>query len=234
MALPEKILIVDDDADVRGAFRQALMHAGFHVSECEDGQAALEHERAEQPALIILDIEMPRMDGRKTLAELRRRGCTRPVLMVTHVDDVAARVDGLNSGADDYIGKPCTPAELIARVRAVLRRHGRADAMKTTLHFDQVIVDLDRKTATNAGTVLRLTRTEFALLMILREHVGKPVSRELIVERVWHGKMGNSHALDTHLWRLRRKLGDSSGKPRWICNHAGVGYTMAPEVVRGG
>lgn len=180
--------------------------------------------------LIILDVEMPELDGRKTLAELRRRGCTRPVLIVTHVDDEASRVDGLDLGADDYIGKPCSAAELVARVRAVLRRYQPKGSTLPTLRFGDVVVDLQNKMAVSGGTLIRLTRTEFALLALLREHIGTPVSRERIVARVWGGKTGNSHTLDTHLWRLRKKLGDTTDEPRWIQNHSGIGYMMASEV----
>lgn len=230
MTPPEKILVVDDDAGVRAAFRRALAHANFEVVECENGREALDREPLEQPVLILLDVDMPELDGRKTLAELRRRGCTRPVLIVTHVDDEASRVQGLELGADDYIGKPCSAAELVARVRAVLRRYRPPDSGAPTLRFGDVVVDLQNKMAMSGSTLIRLTRTEFALLALLREHIGTPVSRERIIARVWGGKMNNSHALDTHLWRLRKKLGDTADEPRWIRNQSGIGYTMAPEV----
>ena len=229
MASVEKILIVDDDPAVRSAFNAALTRAGYHVSECEDGLAALNSVQTAAPTLIILDVEMPRMDGWKTLAELRRRGCARPVLMVTHVADVDSRVRGLDTGADDYIGKPCDAPELLARVRAILRRSSPVHATAAPLRFGNVVVDLERKTAMRDTVQLRLTRTEYALLAVLHEHLGTPVSRELIIERVWGGKEGNSHTLDTHLWRLRRKLGDTGDKPHWIQNHAGIGYTMSVE-----
>lgn len=235
MASKEKILIVDDDPAVRSAFNNALTRAGYDVSECEDGLAALERVQGEAPTLIILDVEMPRLDGWKTLAELRRRGCVRPVLMVTHVADVGSRVRGLDSGADDYLAKPCDAPELLARIRAILRRS--SSSMQTAaapLRFGNVAVDLERKTAMRDMTPLRLTRTEYALLALLTEHLGTPVSRELIVERVWGGKEGNSHTLDTHLWRLRKKLGDTGDKPRWILNHAGIGYTLSAETVNEG
>lgn len=230
MTPPAKILVVDDDADVRAAFRRALAHANFEVVECENGREALEREPLEQPVLILLDVDMPELGGRETLAELRRRGCTRPVLIVTHVDDEASRVLGLELGADDYIGKPCSAAELVARVRAVLRRYRPPDSGAPTLRFGDVVVDLQNKMAMSGSTLIRLTRTEFALLALLREHIGTPVSRERIIARVWGGKMNNSHALDTHLWRLRKKLGDTAEEPRWIRNQSGIGYTMAAEV----
>jgi two-component system, OmpR family, response regulator MprA len=230
MANAEKILLVDDDPTVRRAFSRALTPMGYEVSECEDGFEALERIEAEAPALIVLDVDMPRMDGWKTLAELRRRGWTQPVLMVTHVDDVDSRVRGLDSGADDYISKPCSAPELLARVRALLRRAAPVRTLATTLRFGNVLVDLERKTATCGTAEFRLTRSEYALLTCLLENIGAPVSREVIFERVWGGKAGNSHTLDTHLWRLRKKLGDTSDNPHWICNHAGVGYSLAVEV----
>jgi len=230
MSQTEKILIVDDDPDVRSAFRRALVRAGFRVSECENGRQALEREPVEQPAMIILDVDMPELDGRKTLAELRRRGCTRPVLIVTHVDDEASRVEGLDSGADDYVGKPCGEAELVARVRAMLRRSRPPAQEVAILRFGDVVVDLQHKRAAAGGAPIRLTRTEYALLALLREHIGTPVSRELIIEHVWAGRSGSSHALDTHLWRLRKKLGDSSDRPKWIRNQSGIGYSLAGEV----
>lgn len=230
MASAEKILIVDDDPTVRGAFSAALAKAGFAVSECGDGLEALERVKVEVPSLIILDVDMPRLNGWKTLAELRRRGCARPVLMVTHVDDIDSRVRGLESGADDYIGKPCDAPELLARVRAVLRRSAPVQTLISELHFGNVTVDLERKTAMRDAAPMPLTRTEYALLTVLSEHIGTPVSREIINARVWGGRVGNSHTLDTHLWRLRRKIGDDGDKPRWIRNHAGIGYTMAAEV----
>ena len=229
----KKILIVDDDPTVRSAYRVVLERAEYDVSECTDGLAALDWIRDEVPSLIILDVEMPHLDGWKTLAELRRRGCTRPVLMVTHVDDTASRVRGLDTGADDYIAKPCDAPELLARVRALLRRSTPVHAA-TPLRFGNLVVDLERKTATRGKTEIRLTRTEYALLTLLREHIGTPVSRELIIAQVWGGKEGNSHTLDTHLWRLRKKIGDTGDKPRWIQNHAGIGYTMSMESANGG
>jgi len=231
MAPPEKIMVVDDDPDVRAAFRRALAHAGFETVECENGREALEREPLEQPVLILLDVDMPELDGRRTLAELRRRGCTRPVLVVTHMDDEASRVEGLDLGADDYIGKPCGAAELVARVHAVLRRYRPKGSAAPTLRFGEVVVDLQNKMAVSGSTLIGLTRTEFALLALLREHIGKPVSRERIIARVWGGKMNNSHSLDTHLWRLRKKLGDTTEHPRWIQNQSGIGYKMSSEVV---
>jgi two-component system, OmpR family, response regulator MprA len=174
-------------------------------------------------------VEMPRMNGWKTLAELRRRKCPQPILMVTHVNDVDSRVHGLDTGADDYIGKPCTAGELQARVRALLRRAPGTTKRPSVLHFGPTVVDLDKKSATRDGEPVRLTRTEYALLELLCENLGKPVSREQINLRVWGGQQSSSHTLDTHLWRLRQKLGDTDDEPRWIRNLPAIGFVLSLE-----
>lgn len=230
MKVRPTILVVDDDPVIRSLFVQALTGAGFDTVESEDGMDALERANAQTPALIVLDVEMPRMNGWKTLAELRRRGCTQPILMITHVNDVDSRVHGLETGADDYIGKPCLPTELIARVRALLRRSPLASSRR--LRFGDIVVDLDGKKAERAGQPLRITRTEFALLELLFRNAGKPVSREAMLEHLWGARSGTSHTIDTHLWRLRKKLGDAGDTPRWIQNVAGFGYVLSPETAR--
>jgi DNA-binding response OmpR family regulator len=220
------IWIVDDDPSIRLSFGRILREAGYGVAECEDGLVALGRLKSESPALIVLDVDMPRFDGWQTLEKLRRQGCARPVLMLTNVSHVDSRVRGLENGADDYLGKPCEPKEFLARVRALLRRAAPANAGDAPLRFGDVNIDLANKTATSAGSPLRLTRTEYALLTVLRENLGKPVSREAILKRVWAGQSGYSHALDNHVWRLRKKVGDTGEEPRWIQNVSGIGYVM--------
>lgn len=234
MSLSPKIFIVDDDTALRLLFGRVLKLAGFETVEARDGIEALDLFQVEAPALFILDVEMPRLDGWKTLAELRRRGCVKPVLMLTHVDDVDSRVRGLDGGADDYIGKPCSATELVARVRALLRREPAQRSRPPRLRFGDLTVDLERKSAHRgpAASPARLTASEFALLECLSCTAGAPVSREEICARVWGTKAANSHALDTHLWRLRRKLGDTGESPRWVVNHPGLGYSLAPEVLK--
>ncbi|WP_414662253.1 response regulator transcription factor [Horticoccus sp. 23ND18S-11] len=224
-----RLFLVDDDPSVRLVFRQALVEAGYAIVECENGEIALERLKTESPALFVLDVEMPRLDGWQTLAELRRRGCTQPVLMITRVNDVESRVRGLAIGADDYIGKPCSAVELVARVRALLRRASNRTTVPATLRFGEVVIDLEKKTAARRGEPLRLTRTDYALLSLLRDNLGKPVSREAILKHVWEGRSGNSHALDTHLWRLRRKLGDTAESESWLRNLPGIGYVMTTQ-----
>ena len=227
MRVPDKVWIVDDEAAVRATYSYVLKNAGYHVAECENGLQALGRLEQEQPLLVVLDIEMPGLNGWKTLAELRRHGCTRPVLVLTHLNDEDSRVRGLEEGADDFIAKPCSARELLARVRALLRRAAPATSRKP-LRFGEVVIDLETKTAKKKEAPLRLSRTDYALLELLHESRGKLVSRDLILQRIWHGHSGGSHALDTHLWRLRKKLGDPGDETGWIRNVPGIGYVMTP------
>lgn len=228
------ILIVDDEPAVRTVFRHILAAGEFAVAECADGEAALEYCAKNSPALIVLDVEMPRRDGWSTLQELRRRGHEQPVLILTHVSDVKSVVRGLEAGADGYLGKPCEPAELLARVKALLRRGGSSLQGKRRLRCGEVVVDLERKSALEGETPLGLTRTEFELLELLSESPGKPVAREVIVARIRSGRQGSSQALDTLLWRLRRKLGDTGAEPQWIQNRPGIGYVLPAKIAEAG
>lgn len=230
MPYSSKIAIVDDDGATRIILSRILAAAGFATVEASDGVEALEKFSVNDPALFILDVAMPRLDGWKTLAELRQRGCIRPVLMLTALGDVDARVRGLDSGADDYLGKPCNPTELTARVRALLRRQPVKRRRPARLRFGELTIDLEQKSVLNGAPPIRLTRSDFALLECLACKVGAPISREEICARVWGTKAENSRALETHLWRLRSKLGDTGEKPRWLLNHPGRGYSLAPEV----
>jgi DNA-binding response OmpR family regulator len=206
---------------------KTLAKAGYRAVECSDGNEALERLASETPDLVLIDVEMPGLNDWKTLEELRARGVTLPVLMFTQVNDVDSRVRGLESGADDYLGKPCTAAELLAKVKAWLRRAPpRSPAGRKLLQFQDVAIDLERKSATKSGEPLRLTKTDYALIALLHEHVGEPVRRDVILRRVWNDTTGNFHVLDTHLWRLRKKIGDTADEPQWIRNVPGVGYMM--------
>lgn len=225
------ILIVDDDACVRSAFRRALEGAGFAVLEGAEGDEALQLARRHSPALVLLDVDMPARDGWSTLEALRGSGYAQPILMITHVGDVASKVRGLDGGADDYLPKPCTAVELLARVRALLRRAAPPPARPRRWRLGPVVLDLDRKLAVVGPRTVRLTRTEFALLELLASRPGVPVPREEIFARVWGGKEGNSHTLDTHIWRLRQKLGDNTDEPQYLLNHPGVGFSLSARFV---
>jgi len=231
MSTAAEILIVDDDRAIRAVFALALRRAGYVVRECEDGPDAVVQFQEKPPALILLDIEMPQMSGWEVLEEFRRLGCVQPVLMITSLHQVESRIRGLDMGADDYLCKPCDSGELVARVRALLRRPTRAAEVRQLLHFGEISVDLQTKTARRGDDPVRLSRTDYGLLILLREHLGKPVSRELIVATLWGTRADALHALETHLWRLRKKLGDSGPDARWIRNLPGIGYVLDESVL---
>lgn len=225
-----KVLVVDDESSVCLVLNRFLSASGYKVTECRDGVDAIVKAEQERPALILLDVEMPRMNGWETLRALRRRGCRAPVLMLTNVDNVPARVKGLEAGADDYMGKPCDLIELRARAKALIRRSQTLLFNPMRLRFGMLVVDFQKKSAVREGETVGLTRTEFALLEFLAEHQGRPVSREQILKVVWNGEAGaNSHTVDTCLWRLRRKLGDEGRDQRWIVNLPGIGYVLECE-----
>ena len=226
MPVQQKIWIVDDDAEVRLIFRRALSDT-FGIEEFPNGLEAINRLTTESPALVILDVRMPQLDGWETLTGLRRRGYALPVLMITSNNDVESRVRGLEGGADDYLGKPCSPTELRARVKALLRRVPRAATALPPIVLGSVSIDLTNRVATKAGEPLRLSRTDFAVLAILNEHRGGVVSREMILARAWPDDSGNSHSLDTHIWRLRKKIADDGREPRWLKSVPAMGYIMA-------
>jgi two-component system, OmpR family, response regulator MprA len=221
----QTVLLVDDDVHVRASVRDSLALAGHRVAEVGDGEEALEWLRSGRAQLVVLDVEMPRMDGWKTLEALRSRGDSVPVLMMTQVDDIPSRVRGLQSGADDYLGKPFAMPELVARVAALLRRPAPPE-QKTTLQLGSIFIDLEKKTASRAGKSLRLTGTEYTLLELLHRAEGKPVSRETMLKELWGVETANSHTIDTHLWRLRRKLNEAPSGADCIKNLPGMGYVL--------
>lgn len=225
-----KVLVVDDEPSVCLVLNRFLSASGYKVLESRDGLDAIQKAEQERPALILLDVEMPRLNGWETLRTLRRRGCRAPVLMLTNVDNVPARVKGLEAGADDYMGKPCDLIELRARAKALIRRSQTHLFNPRRLRFGDLVVDFQKMSAARSGDTVGLTRTEFALLEFLAEHNGRPVSREQILQVVWNGEAGaNSHTVDTCLWRLRKKLGDDGRTARWIVNLPGIGYVLECE-----
>ncbi|ACB73897.1 two component transcriptional regulator, winged helix family [Opitutus terrae PB90-1] len=223
----ERILIVDDDPMVRAVVGSCLVRQGYRVLEAADGEQAMERIVREKPALVVLDIEMPRVGGLAVLSRLRESGNLTPVLIVSsrsHVDD---RVNGLSLGADDYLTKPFNQEELLARIRALLRRQAATETPIQRLQFGDVEVALDKRTAVCKGRTTRLSRTECAILDLLARYAGTPVSRERLFDLVWgYTYLPETRTLDTHVWRLRKKIGDTGEEPRWIKNVPGVGYQL--------
>jgi DNA-binding response OmpR family regulator len=198
------------------------------VIEAVDGQAGLDLALSEKPALVILDVGLPTLDGFEVCRQLRLLEVDTPILMLTSRSQLSDRVRGLNSGADDYLAKPFEVSELLARINALLRRHRRVKDEILVLELGDIHIDLEKKSATQAGRSLSLTKTDYALLGLLARNAGQPVSREKMLDVVWgYTRFPTTRAVDTHIWRLRKKLGDAGEDPRWIKRVQGQGYALA-------
>jgi two-component system, OmpR family, response regulator MprA len=223
-----KILIVDDERAVRESLRRALELEGYEIELAEDGAEALERLEAEpEPDAMVLDVLMPRMDGLEVSRTVRRNGSRLPILMLTARTQVEDRVEGLDAGADDYLTKPFALEELLARVRALLRRTG--DGSGETLRFADLVLDPGTREVTRGGGRIELTRTEFSLLELFMLNPRQVLTRSLIFERVWGYDFGfASNSLDVYIGYLRRKT-EAGGKPRLIHTVRGVGYALREQ-----
>jgi len=224
-----KILVVDDERAVRESLRRALELEGYDVQLAEDGAQAIERLGGENggPDAVILDILMPGIDGIEVCRYLRRTGNTTPVLMLTARDGVGDRVAGLDAGADDYLVKPFALEELLARVRALLRR--ATPGPDEVLRFADVELSPSRREVVRAGEPIELTRTEFNLLELFLRNPRQVLTRSVIFERVWGYDFGfASNSLDVYIGYLRRKT-ESGGSPRLIHTVRGVGYALREE-----
>jgi two-component system response regulator MprA len=217
------ILVVDDDAGLRRALRRVLASHGFDVEVAAGGDEALTQLRERPFDLVVLDVMMPGSDGIEVCETLRAEGDELPVLMLTARDAVRDRVAGLEAGADDYLVKPFANEELVARVRALLRRSGRG---AESLAFADLELDLLTRDAHRRGRAVELSRIEFELLEFFLRHPRQVLGRSLIYERVW-GYDGSlsSNSLDVFVGHLRRKL-EAGGEPRLIHTVRGVGFTL--------
>jgi two-component system, OmpR family, response regulator MprA len=221
-----KILVVDDDAAVRESLRRALQLEGYEVELAADGAEALDRLKLDgsAPDALVLDVSMPRLDGLEVCRRLRRGGSAVPVLMLTARDEVADRVAGLDAGADDYVVKPFALEELLARLRALLRRSTGAPA--DVLRFADLELDPGTRIVTRGGDPIELTRTEFSLLELFLLNPRQVLTRSVIFERVWGYDFGfGSNSLDVYVGYLRRKT-EQGGKPRLIQTVRGVGYAL--------
>jgi two-component system response regulator MprA len=221
-----RILVVDDDAAVRESLGRALRLEGYEVELAGDGAEALERLQGngDDPDLVVLDVLMPNVDGLEVCRTLRRSGSRLPVLMLTARDEVSDRVSGLDAGADDYVVKPFALAELLARVRALLRRS--ADEAVDVLRFADLELDPSTREVRRDGDRIELTRTEFALLELFLLNPRQVLTRSIIFERVWGYDFGfGSNSLDVYIGYLRRKT-EAGGKSRLIQTIRGVGYAL--------
>ena len=226
--LPMRILVVDDDAAVRDSLRRALGLESYAVELAADGAQALDRLEGE-PGIdaLVLDVSMPKLDGLEVCRRLRRDGNALPILMLTARDEVADRVAGLDAGADDYVVKPFALEELLARLRALLRRAAPDDS--DVLQFADLELDPSTRLATRAGDQIELTRTEFSLLELFLRNPRQVLTRSVIFERVWGYDFGfGSNSLDVYIGYLRRKT-EEGGKPRLIQTIRGVGYALREQ-----
>jgi two-component system alkaline phosphatase synthesis response regulator PhoP len=223
----DTILVVEDEPGIARLVQDYLERAGFAVIRASTAADALALARAKTPALVVLDLGLPDLDGLDVTRELRRLGDT-PIVMLTARGDESDRIVGLELGADDYVVKPFSPKELVARVRAVLRRGERAAPRAETVRALDVVIDVPRRRVTVGDRRVELTATEFALLETLAREPGRVFSRGQLLDAV-HGVSFESYerAVDAHVKNLRRKIEPQPGPPRYIQTVHGVGYRFA-------
>jgi DNA-binding response OmpR family regulator len=223
----ERILVIEDELPMRTALEDVLAGEGYRVLTAIDGEAGLSRAIQEKPDLVLLDIMMPRLDGYAVCAELRRLSNPVPVLMLTAKGQVEDRVTGLDAGADDYLVKPFSTDELLARVRALLRRVRRPTQSPAKLRLGDVEIDLPRQTAVRGRRTLHLTAKEFAMLRLMAETPGEPVSRERFLDVVWgYTAFPTTRTVDNHIASLRSKIEGNPDEPRYIKTVHGVGYKL--------
>jgi two-component system response regulator RegX3 len=225
-----RILLIEDEESISEPLERALGREGFDVAVAATAAEGRERFRDQDPDLVLLDVMLPDGDGRDILREIRRTSRT-PVVMLTARGEELERVLGLELGADDYVTKPFSAAELAARVRAVLRRMDVAapvDGGGAVLVVGDVRMDLARHETTRGGEPLELTVKEFELLRMLLEHAGRVVKREQLIREVWDTSwFGSTKTLDVHVSALRRKLGDDPADPRYVHTVRGIGFRFA-------
>ncbi len=234
--IPERpILVVDDDAKIVRLVRTYLERDGFAVVTAADGPAALDAIERHRPALVVLDLMLPELDGRAVIRAVRRddeAGAT-PILILSARGSTLDRIAGLEDGADDYLPKPFSPAELVLRVKSILRRTAAAGASAyapgTTLEQADLMIDLDRHEVTRDGQPIPLTRVEFRLLVTLVEAGGRVLTRDQLLDAVYGQDQAEvlDRTIDVHIGRLRDKLADDAEAPRYVATVRGIGYRAA-------
>ena len=239
--IPDRpILVVDDDAKIVRLVRTYLERDGFSVVTAADGPAALDAIERHRPALVVLDLMLPELDGRAVIRAVRRddQAAATPILIVSARGSTLDRIAGLEDGADDYLPKPFSPAELVLRVKSILRRTAAAPgtavatpetSARLPLLQADLVVDLDRHEVTRAGEPIPLTRVEFRLLQTILEADGRVLSRDQLLDAVYGQDQADvmDRTVDVHIGRLRDKLGDDADQPRYVATVRGVGYRAA-------
>jgi DNA-binding response OmpR family regulator len=220
----ELILVVDDEPNIIELARLYLEKEGFRIAEASGGEEALRLFEEVSPALIVLDIMIPEPDGWEVCRRIRARSQL-PIIMLTAREDEVDKVVGLELGADDYLTKPFSPRELVARVKAVLRRTRPASESQEVLYADDLVIDASRRRVTQGEKEIELTPREFDLLYTLALNRGIVMSRERLLERVWgYDYYGDTRTVDVHIRHMREKLGEDSSQPRYVETVWGVGY----------
>lgn len=221
------VLVVEDDSAVRDALERALSFEGYNIETATDGAVALSMMREKPRDLVILDVMMPHVDGIETCRRIRAAGDSVPILMLTAKTSVGDRVEGLDAGADDYMAKPFALDELLARIRALLRRS--YGDVATALRFEDLTIDPAARTAIRGDRDLGLTKTEFDLLLLLSRSPGIVLDRDTIYEEIWGiDFMTSSNSLDVYIGYLRRKT-EAGGESRIIHTVRGVGYVLRTD-----
>jgi two-component system KDP operon response regulator KdpE len=223
------VLVVDDEPQIRRALRTGLQARGYDVVEAAGGEEALVQLAAREPDLVILDLGLPDFDGSEVIRRLRSWSSV-PVIVLSVRDKQDDKIGALDAGADDYVTKPFDMEELLARMRATLRRAHPADAAEPLLRFDDVEVDLARKMVTRNGERVRLTPTEYSLLEVMVTNAGKLLTHRWLLQKVWGAGYGEeTHYLHVYVRQLRQKLGDDTSIPRLIITEPGIGYRWTAD-----
>ena len=228
---PVRVLVVEDEAPIRRVVVGYLQREGFEVSEAADGLTAVELARELAPEVIVLDLGLPGIDGVEVCRAVRTFSDAYIVMLTARTEEIDKLI-GLSVGADDYLTKPFSPRELVARVRAMLRRP-RTDSTTTDVQvrrFGDLTIDPEAREVTLAGRIVELTRTEFDILEVLSSERRRVFSRRALVAEVWGADwFGDDHLVDVHIAHIRAKLGDDPAEPRYIWTVRGVGYRMGPR-----
>jgi len=231
MTDPLRVLVVDDETSLAQVIAGYLEREGFQVTSAYDGPSAVEQARRDRPDLVVLDVMLPGFDGIEVCRQLRTF-TDAYIIMLTARDEEVDKVVGLSVGADDYLVKPFSPRELIARVRAMLRRPRTTDAAAPAassppVAFADLVVDLEGRQVTRQGVRIDLTRTEFDLLATLAARPRAAFTRRQLLDAAWgEGWYGDEHVVDVHIAHLRSKIGDDAASPRYIRTVRGVGYGL--------
>lgn len=223
---PLRVLVVDDERPLVGVITSYLEREGFTVLQAHDGLDAVEMARSHDPGLVLLDLMLPGIDGFEVCRQLRQFSDAY-VIMLTARDEEVDKVVGLSVGADDYLVKPFSPRELVARIRAMLRRPRHGAAPRELITVGDLAIDLEARTVEVDGAPVDLTRTEFDLLAALAARPRAAVPRRDLIEAVWGPDwFGDEHVIDVHIGHVRRKLGDDAADPRFIRTVRGIGYGL--------